>query len=110
MGSWAVEVAGAACFITSSCCDAGLGMPMAVAEVQKPKKAVPDWLRAEMLKRGINLNAGAGKLALLLCCKAGASSCCPVSLSSAAQRQGLCNVAVNAHLQNGCGCKISRML
>ena len=41
---------------------AGVGQqptgPMPAA--QQPKKAVPEWLRAEMLSRGISLNAAGG--------------------------------------------------
>ena len=42
-------------------------MPLELPELAPPKKAVPDWLRAEMLKRGISSNAQAGKW-LLGCC------------------------------------------
>lgn len=45
---------------------AGVGLQMGVAEAQQPKKTVPDWLRAEMLKRGINLNADGGKTSSLV--------------------------------------------
>ena len=40
---------------------AGLGQPTGVLPAaQQPKKAVPEWLRAEMLSRGISLNAAGG--------------------------------------------------
>ena len=43
-------------------------MPLELPQLAPPKKAVPDWLRAEMLKRGISLNAQAGKWLLGCCC------------------------------------------
>ena len=40
---------------------AGLGIPLEMPVLAPPKKTVPDWLRAEMLKRGIGQNAQAGE-------------------------------------------------
>ena len=41
---------------------AGVGVPpLEVPQLAPPKKALPDWLRQEMLKRGIGLNAQAGE-------------------------------------------------
>lgn len=40
---------------------AGVGQPTGLLPAaQQPKKAVPEWLRAEMLSRGISLNAAGG--------------------------------------------------
>ena len=45
-----------------SAAHAGLGVPpLEVPQLAPPKKALPDWLRQEMLKRGIGLNAQAGE-------------------------------------------------
>ncbi len=44
----------------SSISASGLGMAGALSAAPAPKKTVPNWLRAEMLKRGINLNASGG--------------------------------------------------
>lgn len=41
---------------------AEMGMAAAVPAAPAPKRTVPTWLRAEMLKRGINLNASGGDL------------------------------------------------
>ncbi len=40
---------------------AGLGLSLEVPVLAPPKKTVPDWLRAEMLKRGIGQSAQAGE-------------------------------------------------
>ena len=63
---------------------AGVAQPMGLLPAAaQPKKAVPEWLRAEMLSRGISLNAAGGAHALLLSahnscitdCMAGVSTC-----------------------------------
>ena len=42
-------------------------MAAAIPAAQAQKKTVPSWLRAEMLKRGINLNASGGTVLFAHC-------------------------------------------